>query len=107
MKKILIAFSTVAAMLLSASCDEGFKEENGSAAMSQDTNTLVFSLRNGVPDTRSETSPCTDARGITIPLDSPVEGYGLFLEESITTYGAAFGAPDTKGTPIYQSLIHI
>ena len=88
-------------MLLSASCDEGFREENGSASMSQDTNTLVFSLRNGVPDTRSETTPCTDARGITILLDSPVEGYGLFLEESITTYGAAFGAPDTKGTPIY------
>lgn len=101
MKKILLAFPTVAAMLLSASCDEGSREENGPATILQDPNTLVFSLKNGVPETRSETAPCTHARGVTIPLDSPVEGYELFLEESITASGAAFGAQETKGTPIY------
>ncbi len=101
MKKILSALTVAAIALLFPSCDEGFREENGSAAMILDPNTLVFNMKKSVPETRAVTGCCTDARGVTIPLDSPIEGYALFLEESITISGEAFGAPETKGTPIY------
>ena len=101
MRKIISALAVAVAALLFISCDEGFREENGIATMLQDPSILVFNLKNGAPDTRSVTDPSTDVRGVAIPLGSPVEGYELFLEETVTTSWAAFDAPETKGTPIY------
>ena len=99
MKKFLYALLAVAATLSFASCNEDFTEENGSDP-TVDTGTLTFTLKNSGPETRSETGMPTTTKGVTIPLGDPVDGYNLYLEETITELGDVY-APETKGTPVY------
>lgn len=100
MKKNLFVLTAAAATLLFVSCNDVFKEGNGSGPKPPDSNTLIFKLIGG-PETRSGTELSASAGGARIPIDGQVEGYGLFLEETVTASGPVCGVPETKGTPVY------
>lgn len=79
-------------MILLASCSE--EKEAGSLVI--DEKTVAFSLISG--ETRASAS--VSVRGASISMCDPVEGYNLFLEETITELGAV-SAAETRGTPVY------
>ncbi len=100
MRNFLFALPALAAALALSSCNTDFREHDPTPKVI-DSNTLAFTLKENGPETRSGSDVLTAVTGVTIPLGEPVGGYGLFLEETVTTLGTACMDPETKGTPVY------
>ena len=99
MKKISYTLLAVFTTLSLASCDEGFKEKNGSDSPEINANTIAFKLDRNDVETRSSDGSPVISRQI-IPMGDPIDGVNYFLEETVTLLEGTY-APETKGTPVY------
>ena len=93
MKNFFLALSAGIVAISLASCSQ----EKDAASQVIDEKTVAFSIVSG--GTRGEAS--VSVRGASIPMGDPVDGYNLFLEETITELGAVPASAETRGTPVY------
>lgn len=103
MKRFFLAVFAVAAALSLASCSEELIDGNGNGSnrpKSGDPNTLIFSLVQNGPQTRSEVASAPKLEAM-IPMGDPVEGYNFYLEETVEEADAVAYSPATRGTPVY------
>ena len=93
MKFFVLALSASVVAISIASCSQ----EKDAASQVIDDKTVAFSVVSG--ETRAGAS--VSVRGASIPMGDPVDGYNLFLEETITELGAVPASAETRGTPVY------
>ena len=101
MKKHLIFAAIAAVGALMCSCQQELNDEKGNGQpMDKDPNTLIFSLVQSGPETRSTGAASSFVEAV-IPMGDPVEGYNFYLEETVEEAGVVAYTPETRGTPVY------
>ena len=102
MKKHLIFAAIAAVGALMCSCQQELNDEKGNNGrpMDKDPNTLIFSLVQNGPETRSAGASSSFVEAV-LPMGDPIEGYRFYLEETVEEAGVVAYTPETRGTPVY------